>query len=91
MVGVSRQGVKVWRGDRGKLSKAIEVKWRSWVLWFLDAGIGASNIGRWNVQRLTLDAGSCSVQHSREVFEVFLWDFLLGWFEVVLGLGLGGV
>ena len=90
--------MEVRREDRGKLSEAIEVKWRSCTPGFclnaLDAYLGASNIGRWNVQRLTLaagmsasnvgrcnvqrltlDAGSGSVQHFREVFELFLWDF----------------
>ena len=57
----------------------------------LNACLGASNVGCWNVQRLTLDAGSCSVQHSRGVLGHCLWDFGLGWLEVVLGLGLGSV
>ena len=47
----------------------VSVRWTlAWLHPTLDAGIGASNIGRWNVQRLTLDAGLCSIQHSREGF-----------------------
>ena len=61
----------------------------------LDTCLGASNVGHWNVQRLTLDASSCSVQHSREVLGHCLWDFGLGWLrlslKIVLGLGLGSV
>ena len=70
-------GWQVVGGVRGQRSKGEDVGWQ----------VAVAGCWTRSWMRPTLDIAYCSVQHSREVFGVFLWDF--GGFRCRLGFGWG--